>query len=171
MLPFIALALDSLTRRLLNAEMHPDFTTWMVIDELAGLPPLITLPDLCGEAGERGVAVCIGFQEVSGLQAIYGQSLTDSMLNAPSTRLLLRTNDAAQHRSGVWLELGEREVVRVRENQTVGPENVRDSISRGSQQAIEAAVLSSEFGALPPLQGYLKVGHYGSTRVEITETG
>ena len=168
-LPFIALVLDSLTRRLLNAELHPEVTTWMVIDELAGLPPLITLPDLMRRGRKRGVAVCIGFQEVSGLQALYGQALTDSMLNAPSTRLLLRTNDAATQK---WcsLEIGEREVMRLRENQTVGPENVRDSISRGQQQAIEAAVLASEFGTLPPLQGYLKVGHYGATRVAVQET-
>ncbi len=92
-LPLISLWLESLTRRLLNSDLSPEKTTWVVIDELAVLQAQPTLVSLINRGRKRGVAVTIGFQDVLQLYAMYGKEQASNMLDQPATRLLLRTNN------------------------------------------------------------------------------
>lgn len=165
-LPLVSLWLDSLSQHLLNSALHPPQTTWVVIDELAVLKAQRNLEQLLNRGRKRGIAVVLGFQNVLQLYAVYGQAMVSSMLDMPATRLLLRTNNGETQR---WCaeDIGKREVVRAVESETVGPENMRDAISRSHQRREEATVMGSEFGVLPNLQGYLKVAHYGATQVRI----
>lgn len=165
-LPFLALTLDALSRRLLDAEMRAAQTTRLVIDELAGLPPLETLPDLLRRMRKRGLSITIGFQEIAGLIALYGQALTASMLNAPSIRCLMRGNDAD---TNAWCarDIGEEETQRRNQSRTAGPDNLRDSVHRTVQQHTNDAVLASQFRLLNPGQAYLTVGQYGTSLVTL----
>ncbi len=169
-LPLISLWLESLTRRLLNSDLSPEKTTWVVIDELAVLQAQPTLVSLINRGRKRGVAVTIGFQDVLQLYAMYGKEQASNMLDQPATRLLLRTNNGETQR---WCsgDIGRRQVLRPFESETAGPENVRDSISRSFQRPEEAAVMGSQFGMLPNLSGYLKVAHYGAARVQVPYVG
>ncbi len=141
-----------------------------MIDEVASLKAQATLLELMSQSREYGISVILGFQDVEQLQAIYGKEMTSSILNQPSTRLFLRSNDPETQ---AWCSrnIGRREVLRPVESETAGPENVRDSISRSFQRPEEAAVMGSQFGMLPNLSGYLKVAHYGAARVQIPYVG
>lgn len=169
-LPLVSLWLECLTRRLLSQEIAPAQTTHIVIDELAVLRAQPTLAEIMSRGRKRGVSVVLGFQDVQQLYPIYGKNLTNSILNQPSTRLLLRTNDAETQE---WSanNIGRREVLRPVESETVGPESVRDAVSRSHQRREESAVMGAQFGQLPNLTGYLKVAHYGAARVTIPYTG
>jgi len=165
-LPLISLWLESLSRRLLSGALHPEQTTWVVIDELAVLKVQPTLQQLLTRGRKRGVAVVLGFQDVLQLEALYGKPITANMLDQPSTRVLLRTNNGDTQR---WCaeDIGRLEVERAMESETVGPENVRDAVSRSTQRKEEYAVMGSQFSSLPNLSGYLKVAHYGTTRITL----
>lgn len=169
-LPLLALWLESVTRRLLDRTLAPEKTIWVVIDELAVIQAQPTLVQLINRGRKRGVAVVVGFQDVLQLHAIYGKELASNMLDQPSTRLLLRTNNGETQR---WCsgDIGRREVERPMESETVGPENLRDAISRSHQRREEPAVMGSQFGGLPNLSGYLKVAHYGAARVHMPYVG
>lgn len=163
-LPFVSLCLDSISRYLLTGAMHPTETTWMVIDELATLGTLESLPELFPRARKRGVGIIAGFQNVLQLNALYGKDLTASMLDQPSTRLFLRTSN---YETQQWCAniIGREEVERIQESETVGPEHVRDSINRAQPRKEESVFMPSQFGVMPELSGVLKVGHYGSAPV------
>jgi hypothetical protein len=170
LLPILSLWLDTLTRRLLTAPIAPIQTINLVIDELAALREQPTLERLLNQGRKRGVSCVIGFQNFSQLKALYGESGVVSLLDAPATRLLLKANNTETQE---WCarNIGEREVVRTVESETVGPENVRDSLSRSHQRKVEEAVLGSQFGLFKNLTGVLKVAHYGSAWIKIPYAG
>jgi hypothetical protein len=169
-LPLVSLWLDLLSQRLLSSALAPQETTWMVIDELAVLKVQPNLQQLLNRGRKRGVGVVLGFQDVLQLEALYGKAITANMLDQPTTQLLLRTGNGPTQQ---WCtdRIGRQEVERTMESETVGPENVRDSISRNPTRKEEPVVMGAEFGILPNLRGYLKVAHYGAARVDIPYVG
>jgi len=169
-LPFISLCLESLTRRLLSRPIATVQPVRIVIDELAVVKQQESLPGLLAGVRKRSVSVLLGFQDVHQLYPIYGKDLTHSMLNQPSTRLFLRTND---RETQDWCagNIGRREVARSEQSETVGPENVRDSFHLSKPRRTEDAILGSEFGQFPNLVGVLKVAHYGAARVTVPYCG
>ena len=162
-LPLVSLWLESLNRRLLSQEIAPRQTTHVVIDELAVLRAQPTLVESESRGRKRGLSITLGFQDVQQLYPIYGRPLTNSLLNQPATRLLLRTNDGETQK---WCadNIGERQIQRHHESETVGPAFGRDSITRMQQFPTEPAVLPSEFGNFASREGVLKVANFGAAR-------
>jgi len=165
-LPFISLCLESLTRRLLSRPIDATPAIRVVIDELAVLKAQESLSDLLTRGRKRNVSVTIGFQDVNQLFPIYGNPLTYSILNQPSTRLLLNTNDS-ETQEWCSANIGRREVQRTEQTETVGPENIRDAFHLASPRRPEDTVMASEFGQMRPGEGILKVATFGAARVRV----
>jgi type IV secretory pathway TraG/TraD family ATPase VirD4 len=138
----------------------------LVIDELAMLQRQPHLEDLLTRGRKHGAVVVLGFQAITQLRAIYGPNVTATMLAAPATKVLLRSNE---RETAQWCSdaIGKRDVIRPQFSEMAGPENVRDGIGTAYQYREEPAVLASEIQYLPDLQGYLCVAGVGVTAITI----
>jgi energy-coupling factor transporter ATP-binding protein EcfA2 len=167
-LPLVSVWFDAIVRRLLDtdpATAH-ERRVWLVIDELAMLQRQPHLEDLLTRGRKHGAVVVLGFQAITQLRAIYGPNVTATMLAAPATKVLLRSNEPE---TAQWCSdaIGKRDVIRPQFSEMAGPENVRDGIGTAYQYREEPAVLASEIQYLPDLQGYCCIAGVGVTAITI----
>jgi len=110
--------------------------------------------------------VVLGFQAVSQLHSIYGRDRTVTLLSAPATKLILRSDEAE---TAEWASrtLGQREVVRLQMTTLTGPSLYRDGFNLQPHQTLERVVLPAEIQKLPALEGYLCIAGYDRARVAL----
>ena len=166
-LPLQNVWLDCLVRQLLTAEIDGGREqVWIVIDELGALDYQGQLENLVVRGRKRGLCVVLGFQAVSQLHSIYGRDRTVTLLSAPATKLILRSDEAE---TAEWASrtLGQREVVRLQMTTLTGPSLYRDGFNLQPHQTLERVVLPSEIQKLPALEGYLCIAGYDRARVKM----
>ena len=166
-LPLQNVWLDCLVRQLLTSDLSvSNEQVWIVIDELGALDYQGQLENLVVRGRKRGLCVVLGFQAVSQLHSIYGRDRTVTLLSAPATKLILRSDEAE---TAEWASrtLGQREVVRLQMTTLTGPSLYRDGFNLQPHQTLERVVLPSEIQKLPPLEGYLCIAGYDRARVKM----
>jgi type IV secretory pathway TraG/TraD family ATPase VirD4 len=166
-LPLQNVWLDCLVRRLLTTDLATsNEQVWIVIDELGALDYQGQLENLVVRGRKRGLCVVLGFQAVSQLHSIYGRDRTVTLLSAPATKLILRSDEAE---TAEWASrtLGQREVVRLQMTTLTGPSLYRDGFNLQPHQTLERVVLPAELQKLPPLEGYLCIAGYDRARVKM----
>ncbi|HEY6271653.1 MAG TPA: type IV secretion system DNA-binding domain-containing protein [Terriglobales bacterium] len=152
--PLISLWLDLMILRLTGQTsgcLHP---VWVVIDEVASLENLPTLPLALAESRKANTRLVLGLQGKSQLETRYGKE-SEAMLSQPRTKIFLRTTEA---RAAEWVSksIGEVETEHVREGRSTGEFGIRRSQNDTFDRRIEAAVLPSEIANLPDLEGYFQ---------------
>ena len=166
-LPLQNVWLDCLVRQLLTSDLSvSNEQVWIVIDELGALDYQGQLENLVVRGRKRGLCVALGFQAVSQLHSIYGRDRTVTLLSAPATKLILRSDEAE---TAEWASrtLGQREVVRLQMTTLTGPSLYRDGFNLQPHQTLERVVLPSEIQKLPALEGYLCIAGYDRARVKM----
>jgi len=166
-LPLQNVWLDCLVRHLLTTDLDKQSgQVWIVIDELGALDYQSQLENLVVRGRKRGLCVALGFQAVSQLYSIYGRDRTVTLLSAPATKLILRSDEAE---TAEWASrtLGQREVVRLQMTTLTGPSQFRDGFNLQPHQTLERVVLPAEIQKLPALQGYLCIAGYDRARVAL----
>jgi type IV secretory pathway TraG/TraD family ATPase VirD4 len=166
-LPLQNVWLDCLVRQLLTTDLGvASEQVWIVIDELGALEYQGQLENLVVRGRKRGLCVVLGFQGVSQLHSIYGHDRTVTLLSAPATKLILRSDEAE---TAEWASrtLGQREVVRLQMTTLTGPSLYRDGFNLQPHQTVERVVLAAEIQKLPPLEGYLCIAGYDRARVAL----
>jgi type IV secretory pathway TraG/TraD family ATPase VirD4 len=166
-LPLQNVWLDCLVRHLLTTDLDQQSgQVWIVIDELGALDYQGQLENLVVRGRKRGLCVALGFQAVSQLHSIYGRDRTVTLLSAPATKLILRSDEAE---TAEWASrtLGQREVVRLQMTTLTGPSLYRDGFNLQPHQTLERVVLPAEIQRLPPLEGYLCIAGYDRARVAL----
>jgi type IV secretory pathway TraG/TraD family ATPase VirD4 len=93
--------------------------TWIFVDELIRAGKLEGLGDLLHEGRSKGVAVCVGFQDLPGLYAEFGEHEGRSIVSQCSHKLFLKAGDpvTAEYAAD---QLSEQEIERVRVSQNQG---------------------------------------------------
>ena len=148
-LPLQNVWLDCLVRQLLTTDLGAtNEQVWIVIDELGALDYQGQLENLVVRGRKRGLCVVLGFQAVSQLHSIYGRDRTVTLLSAPATKLILRSDEAE---TAEWASrtLGQREVVRLQMTTLTGPSLYRDGFNLQPHQTLERVVLPAEIQKLP----------------------
>jgi type IV secretory pathway TraG/TraD family ATPase VirD4 len=166
-LPLQNVWLDCLVRNLLTTDLDKQSgQVWIVIDELGALDYQGQLENLVVRGRKRGLCVALGFQAVSQLYSIYGRDRTVTLLSAPATKLILRSDEAE---TAEWASrtLGQREVVRLQMTTLTGPSLYRDGFNLQPHQTLERVVLPAEIQKLPALEGYLCIAGYDRARVAL----
>jgi type IV secretory pathway TraG/TraD family ATPase VirD4 len=161
-----ALWLDSLVRWLLGADLErADGQVWIVIDELAVLGYQAQLEQLVTRGRKRGLCVVMGFQNVSQLRSIYGRDRTTTLTSAPTTKVILRCDEAE---TAEWAseQLGKHEVVRLEMTALAGLSNYREGINLQPHRGVEAIVMAAEVQSLKEYEGYVCIA--GADRARIT---
>jgi hypothetical protein len=166
-LPLQNVWLDCLVRQLLTTDLgSTNEQVWIVIDELGALDYQGQLENLVVRGRKRGLCVVLGFQAVSQLHSIYGRDRTVTLLSAPATKLILRSDEAE---TAEWASrtLGQREVIRLQMTTLTGPSLYRDGFNLQPHQTLERVVLPAEIQKLPSLEGYLCIAGYDRARVKM----
>ncbi len=107
----------------------------------------------------------MGFQNVSQLRSIYGRDRTTTLTSAPTTKVILRCDEAE---TAEWAseQLGRHEVVRVEMTALAGLSNYREGINLQPHRRVEAIIMGAEVQSLKEYEGYVCVA--GADRAKIT---
>jgi hypothetical protein len=159
--------LDTLVRWLMTAEIGSD-QTWVMADELASLGHQPQIEKLLTRGRKRGLAVVIGLQNVSQLQAIYGREGCITLTSSPSTKIILRVDETETAKWASEL-IGSHEIERLTMTQLAGLSSYREGINLSPHRTIEPLVLPDEIKLLRPFTGYLCLAGQHRTTVRIPE--
>lgn len=66
--------------------------TWVILDEVRQAGKLDGLSALMTKGRSKGAAVVLGFQDVHGLQAVYGKEVAEELVGQCNTKAILRLN-------------------------------------------------------------------------------
>lgn len=158
-LPILSLCMESLTRKLLAREIAPPRTIRVVIDELASLKALGTLPEFAGECRKYGISLVLGFQDILQIYPIYGEHVANSMMNQLEHPYFFRCN-GPETQQWCAANIGKEEKLITRQSETVGSENGRDSITRSPQSKTDDVIMGAEFGQGENRQGGRRCGSW-----------
>lgn len=156
--PLISLWLDFLVLRLTAQTDYPERPVWVIMDELASLETLPTLPLALTESRKSNTRMVLGLQGRSQIEVRYGRE-AESMLSQPRTKIFLRTSEP---RAAEWISkcIGDVEMEHLREGRSVGDWGLNRTENASVDRRIEAAILGSEVTNLENLEGFfLTPGH------------
>lgn len=154
--PLISVWLDLVANGVMSLSPDSNRRIWLILDELPSLQRLPYLPQAFAESRKFGGCIVAGMQNYFQLQKIYGADGAKEIVDLCNTRLFLA---ASSHESASWVskELGESEVLEVREGISYGANTIRDGVSMNHQRLMKPAVTSTEIINLPALKGYLSI--------------
>lgn len=154
LMPLHTLWLDMLILRLMSEPANRK--AWLIVDELATLNRLPQLHTAVTEGRKSNLALVIGFQGRSQMEARYGRD-AETMLSQPATKILLR---ASEPKSAEWASkvIGDIETERMKQSRQDGWTRLANT-TYGLERHVEPLVMPSEISGLPNLSGYIKVGN------------
>jgi type IV secretory pathway TraG/TraD family ATPase VirD4 len=117
---------------------------------------------------KRGLAVVMGFQNVSQLRSIYGRDGAITLTSSPTTKVILRCDEAETAKWASEL-LGSREVERMTMTQLAGLSTYREGVNLQPHRSTEHIVTAAEIQLLKPFHGYLCVAGSDRTTIKIPE--
>lgn len=140
--PLMTLWLDFLILRLTEQVGWEYPPVWVILDELASLETLPTLPLALAESRKSNVRMVLGFQGRSQVEANYGKE-AEAMLSQPRTKIFFRTGEP---HAADWISrsVGEFEIERLREGRTTGDLSRHTTKNTSLESRIEGAILGSE---------------------------
>jgi type IV secretory pathway TraG/TraD family ATPase VirD4 len=151
----------------MSAEIGTD-QVWIMADELPALDYQPQIEKLVTRGRKRGLAVVMGFQNVSQLRSIYGRDGAITLTSSPTTKIILRCDEAE---TAKWASdlLGSREIMRVDMTALTGLSTYREGINLQPHRSTEHIVTPAEIQLLKPLEGYLCVAGNDRTTIGIPE--
>lgn len=105
--PLMSLWLDFLVLRLTAQTDYPERPVWVIMDELASLETLPTLPLALTESRKSNTRMVLGLQGRSQIEVRYGRE-AESMLSQPRTKIFLRTSEPRAAERGMGRRAGSR---------------------------------------------------------------
>lgn len=128
--------------------------TWIILDEFASLGKIDSLRRAPERLRKFGGCMVLGMQQVSQLDALYGQDDARTILGQMRNKLILACNDdvTGERMSNM---LGKREVRRIEETTSYGANNIRDGVGLAPKDSIEPIAMPEQIMRLPSRTGYL----------------
>jgi hypothetical protein len=151
--------------------------TWFFLDEVREAGRLQGLHPLLNMGRSKGACVVIGFQDIAGMQAEYGEKIADELAGQCGYKTILRTTSQA---TAQWAQKHFGEAQHLRPKFSVSQSYDRQGSPSGSQESIsydyviEYALLASELMSIPPpgpetgFIGYHDTPRHGAYRSHVT---
>jgi len=139
---------------------------WIMADELPAFEYQPNILTLLTRGRKRGLAVVMGFQNISQLRSIYGADGAITLSSSPTTKAILRADhfETAQWAADL---IGSHEVERLQMTQLAGLSSYREGVNLSPHRSIEHLVLPAEIQMLEPFCGYLCVAGTNRTMLSI----
>lgn len=160
--PLVATWVDVLANAVLSLPPDPTRRIWLIVDELAAVGKLNSLESSLTLGRKHGLAVVAGLQSTAQLDRLYGREAA-IVLRSCFRNLIVLSGARSDPETCEILSraLGERELVRIEENRSLGSQGNNKSVS--ARQVRERMLLPSEIAGLPNFEGYLAMA--GSTAI------
>lgn len=158
--------LDCLIRWLMSDDITNDRQTYIIADEFASLGHQPQIEKLLTRSRKRGISVTLGLQNVAQLRDIYGRDAATTLSSAPTTKLILRTDETE---TAKWASdlIGSHEVERLQVTQLAGLSTYREGVNLSPHRSVAPLVLADEIKLLQPLTGYLCIAGTNRTTIQI----
>jgi type IV conjugative transfer system coupling protein TraD len=158
-----SIAVKSLLGRMPNSTNR----LWVCIDELPSLHKLTDLQLCLAEGRKYGAAVILGVQNIPQLEERYGSTITKTMIDLCSTKVVFR---AASYEIAVSLSraLGEQEIMEVQEGISYGANDVRDGVNLAMLKQMKPIVTAHDLMGLKNLEGYVMLPEFNAvTKIKL----
>lgn len=133
---------------------------WFILDELASLNQLESLPTALAEFRKYGGCVVAGLQDIHQIEARYGREEGKAMLGLFNTKIVFRLNDYDTAKR-VSDSFGEQETSEMIEGISFGAHQMRDGVSLSDQRKYRPVISASELMKLENLEAYIKIAENG----------
>ncbi|MBY0463132.1 MAG: type IV secretion system DNA-binding domain-containing protein [Alphaproteobacteria bacterium] len=133
---------------------------WFILDELASLNQLESLPTALAEFRKYGGCVVAGLQDIHQIEARYGKEEGKAMLGLFNTKIVFRLNDYDTAKR-VSDSFGEQETSEMIEGISFGAHPMRDGVSLSDQRKHRPVVSPTELMKLENLEAYIKLAETG----------
>ena len=165
--PLLSCFMDTAINSLMTLDPDSERRLWFIIDELAALNKLPSLPTMLAEGRKYGGCVLIGTQSVPQINEIYGYNLAQSLLDLFNTRVFFRSLDPT---TAAWVSkcLGEAEQTEPTENMSYGAHEMRDGVSLSQITKVKPLVMPTEISKLEDLEAYIQLPGVAITKMKFT---
>lgn len=126
--------------------------TWFFLDELSKAGRLDGLDDLLTKGRQYGACLVLGFQDIAGLEAVYGEKIVQELTAQVAHVAVLRLG---HQKTAKWAEgiFGHEEIIRLQRSESLGVAGERSNRTHSvsEQHAVSPVFMDSLFLAIPPL--------------------
>lgn len=161
--PLISAWISVCSAEVLTLEPDPERRIWLMVDELAALGPVESLPEALTLGRKFGLCVAASLQSTAQLDELYGREQAVTLRACFRTLAALGISrsdpDTAEFLSRA---IGDREVLRQEQTRSLGDAGYSRSLT--ARRTSERVVLASEIAGLPDLHGFLAIA--GSASIE-----
>ena len=136
---------------LLDRKNTRDELTWLFLDEVREAGKLDGLPSMLNQGRSKGLSIVLGFQEIEGMEHVYGEKVAGEIFGQCAYKTFLRTNS---QKTASWIEGHFGKVQQIETSRSFSS-NVDDeanpqSVNVSLQRQIRDAMLGSRVMMLPP---------------------
>lgn len=150
---------------LMSCIPDPNRRVWFIVDEKQSLNKIEAFPKALAEIRKYGGCIVSGFQDISQIDQLYGNSTSRSMVSLYNTKIFFRSPES---NTAQWISrtIGENEILEHSEGISFGAHQMRDGVSINEQKRQKLIVPYTDFMMLPDLSAYFKLsGEYPVTKV------
>ncbi|KAB0669007.1 type IV secretion system DNA-binding domain-containing protein [Oryzomonas sagensis] len=153
--PYLSLFIDLAGKRLLSLpdSKDPARITYFVIDEIGNLQKLPTIKKFLTFGRGKNISTIIGVQESAGLESIYGDKDSRTMINNCSSALIMQMRDSVTTRYFSDM-LGDEEYWQSNTTYSISQDDSRGGENHSRQKATRKIVMPSEITGLEIGEGY-----------------
>lgn len=129
---------------------------WMIIDELASLQYIPSLPTALSEFRKYGGCILASTQSGNQLSNIYGNNTALSMLDQFNTKFIFRSNEV-NFNQYIIKSIGNVEYTEQSENYSYGSHEIRDGVNISKLEKQKPLILPSDISKLGDLECYVQL--------------
>lgn len=134
---------------------------WFILDELASLNQLESLPTALAEFRKYGGCVVAGVQDLHQIESRYGREEGKTMLGLFNTKIVFRLNDYDTAKR-VSDSFGEHETSEMIEGISFGAHQMRDGVSLSDHRKYRPVISATDLMNLENLEAYIKIAEIGA---------
>jgi len=146
---------------LMGCDPNRERKVWFILDELASLNQLESLPTALSEFRKYGGCVVAGLQDIHQIEARYGREEGKAMLGLFNSKIVFRLNDYDTAKR-VSDSFGEQETSEMIEGISFGAHQMRDGVSLSDQRKYRPVISPTELMKLENLEAYIKLAEMGT---------
>lgn len=167
-LPVVTAWIDAAASAILQRDIDAPCKAWLILDELASLPPITSLMTLFPEGRKYGAAITIAFQSVAQLRDKYGPEGVHIITGQTATQLIMSVGD---HPTATWaVELcGQVEVENQRTTESLDDQAKGERGSFALHRERKSLILDSEVTQLPTGHAFLRLSALPLARITIDQ--
>ncbi len=168
--PIVTAWIDAIASAILRREPNRGVNIWIMLDELASLPPVQSLSNLMPEGRKFRTCAILAFQSLAQLHASYGKERTDVIAGQTSIQLLMRPGDSLTAEWATKL-IGQAEVETLRPTISLDTQAKGDRGSIAPERHRESLLMDSDLTLLPNGTAFLRLAGYPVARIQLAAPG